>query len=313
MAVCLSLASPAYSARGVSDSSSAAAPTPETYVDPISGSTTTTQYTYKGPTIKQAAQSSASNNNLGMILGIAGTAAAGKCAASTCGNPGSGWTCAMCISGMVAGIAVTYQMVQARNKSYNTVAAVNTDAGLKDPNGNPLADKEAASAVLEKNDEWQQAMAAKKKLEKAGWKFDVKKGIAKGPKGEVISGSLASSADSMRTAGAPDSAIKDYTSTMQSALQKAAEKAKGADNDMFGGDLGGGGSGAPVVAAAADGSQGFSMPGQPRLGINRDPAQVAGMKKDYKGNPIGVAGDSLFDMIDRRYQLHRENGSFLAP
>jgi hypothetical protein len=120
----------------------------------------------------------------------------------------------------------------------------------------------------------------------------------------------------MAASGASPATIKEFTDAMNKGLAKAQEKAKATDNNtsMFADDGGGGGGGGKKGSAeTTGGALGFPAMAEGKIGINRDPAQVAGMKKDYNGSPIGVAADSLFDMVDRRYQLHQQNGSFLAP
>jgi len=45
----------------------------------------------------------------------------------------------------------------------------------------------------------------------------------------------------------------------------------------------------------------------------RVPAAIAGKKKMFNGEPIGVAGDSIFDMMTRRYQVKEMQNTFLDP
>jgi hypothetical protein len=45
----------------------------------------------------------------------------------------------------------------------------------------------------------------------------------------------------------------------------------------------------------------------------RKPAQVSGLTKNFNGDPIGVAGDSIFMMMSRRYKLKSNQKSFLGP
>lgn len=48
------------------------------------------------------------------------------------------------------------------------------------------------------------------------------------------------------------------------------------------------------------------------LGIGRDPAGVKGMTKMFNGEPIGVAGDSIFEMMNRRYLLLDKQDTLLS-
>lgn len=45
--------------------------------------------------------------------------------------------------------------------------------------------------------------------------------------------------------------------------------------------------------------------------MERVPASVAGKKRIFNGEPIGVAGDSIFDMMTRRYQVKTQQNSFI--
>ncbi|MCB0357060.1 MAG: hypothetical protein KDD40_08640, partial [Bdellovibrionales bacterium] len=47
------------------------------------------------------------------------------------------------------------------------------------------------------------------------------------------------------------------------------------------------------------------------LNRNRKPAAVAGMKRMVNGEPIGVAGDDIFQMVHRRYQHKRTSNIFI--
>lgn len=66
-----------------------------------------------------------------------------------------------------------------------------------------------------------------------------------------------------------------------------------------------------VGVASNSGGAGSGFSEAPKIGINRNPNQVNGMAKLYNGEKIGVSGDSLFDMMNRRYKLHSERGSFI--
>lgn len=72
----------------------------------------------------------------------------------------------------------------------------------------------------------------------------------------------------------------------------------------------GGGSGGGGTSETSSGAE----PPQPSLGVavDRDQSQVAGMAKSYQGEMIGVSGDSLFQMMDRRYKLHSDRGNFIG-
>lgn len=118
------------------------------------------------------------------------------------------------------------------------------------------------------------------------------------------------SAESMAAAGMSQSQIDGFLAAMKD-VRAAAEEKVGKAADAVAGFEDGGAAGSSA-AAAADESYG-GVAGKAKYGINRDPSNVAGLSKDFKGQPIGVAGDSLFSMIHRRYDLHEKKGSFLGP
>ncbi|MGZ3771746.1 MAG: hypothetical protein ACXVCL_11595 [Bdellovibrio sp.] len=47
-------------------------------------------------------------------------------------------------------------------------------------------------------------------------------------------------------------------------------------------------------------------------GLGRDPSSFAGMQKNYNGDPIGVAADSIFLMMNRRYKAKENQDSFFT-
>lgn len=46
---------------------------------------------------------------------------------------------------------------------------------------------------------------------------------------------------------------------------------------------------------------------------NRTPSNVAGFTKDYNGDAIGLATDSLFGMVKKRYKTEESHGAFEVP
>jgi len=74
-----------------------------------------------------------------------------------------------------------------------------------------------------------------------------------------------------------------------------------------------GGSGDPGTVAGYDeieaARQAAALAARARA---RGPAQVSGLSKNFNGDPIGVAGDSIFVMMSRRYQLKNSQNTFLG-
>lgn len=139
-------------------------------------------------------------------------------------------------------------------------------------------------------------------------KINPKAGTVTTEDGKVYSQQDISSAAAMSAAGLNPSVLSNIKAEIKKITDNVEKKS--ADGAMEG-DV--------VVGTQKDGSGSGNIPnfdGVARgAGINssRDPAtEVAGLTKNYNGELIGVSADSLFSIIDRRYKLHNEKGSFLS-
>lgn len=284
--------------------------------------TSTTTTTVPSQTIQSLGQQAAAKSDGGTALAKAGMAITAFGAAATCiPTPGNPALCKVFLAGLAATTLVSMLMGKSSGTSNDTVKAVST-SNPTDPynlnnNGGSTDGKTGPAAPdYQQQEEYKNAMNVIKQAEGKGWKVDLKKGLITDPKGKTFSTAMVNSADSMRAAGVSEANIKAYQNEMNKIPALAAEKAKAADGagDLYG-DSAVGGGGAKTAGSADGGNPyaGLDLPTGPKLGIDRDPAQVAGMSKDFNGNPIGVSQDSLFKMIDRRYELHNKNGSFLSP
>jgi hypothetical protein len=278
---------------------------------------TSTTTTVPKETIQTLGQQAEGNTNKGKNLANAGMAITAVGVAATCWNPSGAKMCKIFVAGLVATTMVRMFMGGASNTSSGTVAQVSTTT---DPYGlSPTTDKPTNTITppdYTQEPEYQNAIKTIGKLTDSGWKIDTNKGTITDPKGNKYSSSAASSPSAAAAAGIGASEMKAFENAMSKAPALAAEKAKAADGDSAGYEDASGGKGAAPAASAdnagaAYGALGMGQTG-PKLGIDRDPAQVAGMKKDFNGSPIGVSADSLFQMVDRRYELHNKNGSFLS-
>jgi len=282
----------------------------------VSGAITTT--TMAGPTIKSIGEAAEKNSNKGKGLANAAMGVAAIGVAATCWAGVAASQCTMWVLGLAASTMIRGFMGGASGTSKGTVAAVST---IEDPynlaNGSTTTTIPTKPSYTDEPD-WKNAMAAIDKLKKAGWQVDLTNGNVIDPKGKKFNTAMLNSPSALQSAGISAASIKAFENGMAKAGAIAAEKAKSADatSDMFEDSPGGGGA---KPSSSSDGGlipygglDGGSEAGQ-KLGVDRDPAQVAGMSKDFNGNPIGVSQDSLFKMIDRRYELHNKNGSFLSP
>lgn len=270
-------------------------------------------------TIQELAQQASSETNRGKNLANAaiGISTAGVIASCTSFFGGVSGKCKWWVAGLAASVMVRANMRSASAISAGTLAAVSTNPDDKD-----LGKGKSSISTdqdYQSTPEWIAAQAQIKKLTDAGWKIDTKSGNITTPNGKTYSATSVSSPSAMRAAGATESEIKDFQEGMSKVSAVAAEKAKAADGSATasGEDIGIGGGMAHSTPTTAMGvAEGDVRSGilseKSKLGVSRDPAQVEGMSKIYNGSPIGVAADSVFGMIDRRYQLHEKKGSFLT-
>lgn len=275
------------------------------------GTVVSSPATSSGSGIQQPANNAGSQQQTGTMIssaalgvGVAGTAA-------TCNNPTTASACTYFTYGTIVSAVAMVGMQLAQSKSNSSKGA--TSSGYKG-SGNYEQD---AMEMLAKDPNYQKYQALKPKLDQAGYKIDEKKGTWYDPnKKKTLSTSDFKDSSSMSRAGFSKSEQDGFNSVMGQMKKdvNAVVKSKGLGADGgIGGDLGVGGGGGGTAAASTTGEAGTGAAGagQPTLSINRDPAQVAGMTKSYNGEMIGVSGDSLFDMMNRRYNLHKSKGAFL--
>lgn len=187
---------------------------------------------------------------------------------------------------------------------------LNTGGGTYDPSDLGETAKDPHTAAAANNI---------KKLENMGI-IDAKKGTAKiGDKTYKLSDF--SSKESMAAAGIPSGAIDGLMSLAGAIEKKAAEKMEklkiGSKTAANGFEEGGGGgiSGSGPSDSTDDSTGGgayASADGAGRGALDRDPSSLAGMQKNYNGEPIGVAADSIFLMMTRRYKVKESQESFFT-
>lgn len=235
---------------------------------------------------------------------------------------GGGWRCAAYIACVGASVKINNDLGKVTDTGGMTVGAVNfddtnpghaADSTVPNPNANnnsnfgPQADVNLAKL---KN--------VQKDLEKKGWKFDDKTGAVTTPEGKILTGDMMTipPGQSSNSLGMSHADLNKFNNEMKDLKAKVEEQAKGADaaGDSFA-DTPAGGSSSSMPTSMTNP---MDMPGSHSLapnglGLDRNPAQVAGMSKSFNGEVIGVAKDSLFDMVDRRYELLKNDNKFLAP
>ncbi len=118
-------------------------------------------------------------------------------------------------------------------------------------------------------------------------------------------------------AGAWDGAMDLGAKAAKAAADKVEKLGIGSRTAANGFEEGGGGGGAGLAASDmmyGEGGSGYGAgtagAGAGGIGLNRDPSSLAGMQKNYNGDPIGVAADSIFLMMTRRYKVKESQESF---
>jgi hypothetical protein len=149
-------------------------------------------------------------------------------------------------------------------------------------------------------------------LNKGGFAVDVNSGKIKSPNGEINGNDPASLSAAL--GGDSDAFMKQIRGLEADAKAKVDGVKSSSVTAALGFDGGGGGMGAigeGGYGTDAEGAAGLNgLKGLDRL---RKPAQAKGLSKNFNGDPIGVASDSIFEMMSRRYQLKGKQKAFFGP
>ncbi len=269
------------------------------------------------PSITDSSQGAAKDNKMGQLMNIAiggVNLATGAYCQSTC-STGSG-CCPMAPLFFLMGMQNLAQAgAQGKSGGQASGAVYSTDVGLDyggyDPNAsNPFG----GDPEMKVGKDFAAAVAAGK----TGFTYDPKTNSVTTAKGNTIKGSDLGNSAALAAAGVPQSAIDMMKSMESDVVAKAMKKVDklGLNTNVVSGEESSGGMGGGGGAGSASGSGDVNpygaMAGKgSSLGIDRDPAQVAGMQKNYNGEPIGVSGDSIFKMMNRRYKVKESQSTFL--
>jgi hypothetical protein len=243
-----------------------------------------------------ASQKQSNGGNAAMIA----AALMAATAAATCPACQTRGTCPICIAAMLGAAAAALtagKMKDAENKSNTQITDVNpTKPGALTP-VNQAARNESPEQTAERINK--STGASGPKLSKDLSKLKLKDGR------EINVGSAVSAAGggggSGGLKGGELSALKDALKQAKDAALKAAKDGEqSGDSNAYVSGKPGSSSDAPTSTAVA--SAGFAA--------NRDPASVTGAFKDHNGDKIGVASDSMFIMINRRYNLKGVSNAF---
>lgn len=269
-----------------------------------------------GPSITDSSKGAAKDNKMGQIMNMAiggVNLATGAYCASSCPEGGC---CPMAPLFFLMGMQNLAQAgAQGKSGGQAAGAVYSTDVGLDyagyDPNAaNPLA----GDAEIKAGNDFAASVAAGK----AGFTYDPKTNSVTTAKGNTIKGSDLGNSAALAASGVPQSAIDMMKSMENDVVAKAMKKVDklGVNTNIVSGEESGGGMGGGGGAGSGSGHGDMNpygaMAGKGSgLGVDRDPAQVAGMQKNYNGEPIGVSGDSIFKMMTRRYKVKENQSTFL--
>lgn len=222
--------------------------------------------------------------------------------------PSSGYSCAL--GAIYLGMSVlSFAQSKEHGKAANSAAITSAQSdGLGD-----ISDNTSLTGTMSKKDLdfVNGAIDAQKGIEKGI--FNNQTGVIRTPDGKSYKASDMGSAAKMKAAGLSSSAIQQAIKAYQENSKKAEAKVAAFSNSLDGGAGGGGGpSIAYIDEEPLEGtSSGAGLGGNGGLGSSpRDPANLAGMQKNYNGEPIGVAADSIFLMMTRRYKVKDSQEAF---
>lgn len=266
--------------------------------------------------ITDSAKKTQDSNKTGQILNMAIGAANLKTAYDCYGQCGSGGggCCSMAPIFMLMGLQNLSQAKAQGNTAGQAGGTYNlTDTGLGSSDYDPGA-VFANDPDLKKGLDFVESMTNADPSK--GFSYDPKTQSITTATGKTVKSKDVGSAAAMEAAGISKGII-DGVGAMEKTIEAAARKKAGkyANFSVNGDEGGGGGGGSSDGSSSSHSSSDAALYGGGGrgggLGIDRDPAQVAGMQKNYNGEPIGVAGDSIFKMMNRRYKTKESQNNFL--
>jgi len=245
----------------------------------------------------QAAQK---ENMLGTLMGIAGvaTGVATIAKGQSCCHGDCNSTCYLIPLGVAAVGAGNF--LQGTHSSAGA-GAKNTEFQVTDPTKKITTDQ-----WLRQQPTYPDYVKATNDLNKMGYKLN-KDGSITLPNGKSVSLEQSQNPAALASALGQEVDPTTFKSGLKKLMDGAKDKAKVSMENYDGFDFGGEGSGGGSVAA-------YTPPVQV-IGGNYKPARVpadtTGMKKKAGDSFVGVSGDNIFGMMNRRYELKSSQDTFI--
>ncbi len=271
------------------------------------------------PAVNSSAKDNASKNKAAEAFNYVASATEFAVAAQNWSRcPEDGSACAVAALYTAMGIMSMKQAKENGNKaaqSYNTAGLTdaygtgNYNSGSASNDPDYQSNAAVGSSYMKKAEAGLASLKAQGLVNSSATKITT-------PNGTSYNVSDLGSASGMASAGIPQGAIDSAMATSKQIEKKALEKVKiGALTAAQGYDesSGGGGSGrSPSNDSGSGAYPGYAGARATSL-LDKDPSKLAaGMSKNYNGEPIGVAADSIFLMMTRRYKVKESQDSFFG-
>lgn len=264
-----------------------------------------------GNGVADSASEAEKQNSKGSSFGMMGVTAGGV-AVATSGCPGA--TCRVPQFALgIAAIAAGMLLQKTHNKA--GAGAGNTRLQVTDPYATPYT----ADSWGSEQPGYEEMKKTVEGLKARGVKVDMGDGRIGLPNGKTISAVDAQNAEKLGGAVGKSIDQAALNSGLSGLMDAAKNKAELLAKEKGGGEpnkvpvedeILGGGSSNSIAGPGYDGAAKANA-NQASSSGSRAPASVAGMKKQYGDSFIGVAGDDIFGMMNRRYELKGNQNTFL--
>lgn len=276
--------------------------------------------------IRDTSNDTKNSAQMGQLVNIATGAANMALSAEEMSQcPAHQYKCAMSIAHFIMGVANFAQSKAHGTTASQATSSLNaTDTGSQtlNPSGGAGYDPQAAlnDPAVKNANNFIKDMTGTTVAPGKPFAYDPKTNTVITASGKTLKVNDVSSPGGMAAAGISKDVIDSAMASQKEILAEAMKKVEGyktaagagsSEESASGGGGWGASGGAGGGGADGHGVGGLNAGGSAAgLGIDRDPAQLAGMQKNYNGEAIGVAGDSIFGMMTRRYKVKESQRSF---